>query len=54
MKAIGLYQGDGYKLDLNYTTNLNTHGDPILSGKFTIENKNLKSNYDIVGSSCNL
>jgi hypothetical protein len=48
------YEGEGYKLNLSYKMDISQNNETIFKGKFVIEKGNLKSEYDIVGSICNL
>jgi hypothetical protein len=49
-----IYEGEGYKINLSYKKEITEYNIPILKGKFLIANKDSKSEYDIVGSVCNL
>lgn len=48
------YEGEGYKLKLSYKTEMSQNNETIFKGKFVIEKENLKSEYDIVGTTCKL
>lgn len=48
------YEREGYRLSLSYKKEVIEHNETIFRGKFLIENKNLKSEYDVVGTVCNL
>ena len=48
------YEGDGYKLYLEYIKQKTEHNESIFKGKFSIENKSSKSEYNIEGTVCNL
>ena len=48
------YEGQGYKLNLSYKTEMSQNNETIFKGKFVIKKENLKSEYDIVGTTCNL
>ncbi len=49
-----IYEGDGYKINLNYKKEVDEYHQIIFKGHFTIERKEYKSEYDIVGINCNL
>jgi hypothetical protein len=49
-----LYEGEGYKLDLHYAKQITDHNETIFKGKFSIENKGLKTEYEVEGTSSNL
>jgi hypothetical protein len=46
------YEGEGYKLKLNYNKNITEHNETIFKGKFFIEYKSMKSEYEIEGTTC--
>ena len=48
------YEGEGYKLALNYKREIQEHNETVFTGEFIIENNSQKSEYDIVGIACNL
>ena len=48
------YEGEGYKLTLHYNKQITEHDETIFKGKLLIEFKNLKSEYKIEGTTCNL
>lgn len=49
-----IYQGDEYRIYLKYKKEIKEHNETIFTGKFLIENKRQKSEYNIVGIICNL
>ncbi len=48
------YEGNGYKLYLEYFKLKTDHNESFFKGKFSIENKESKSVYNIEGTPCNL
>jgi|SRR5664279_4466635 len=48
------YAGEGYTLNLNYRKQISEQNETIFKGKFFIEYKSIKSEYDIEGTTCNL
>jgi hypothetical protein len=49
-----MYEGEGYKLNLNYKEEAGEYYQTIFPGKFILEKDGYKSEYDIVGINCNL
>ncbi|MGG9961188.1 hypothetical protein [Ferruginibacter sp. SUN106] len=49
-----LYENEDYKLNLTYKKQVEEHNEIIYKGNFSIENKGLKSEYNVTGCTCNL
>ena len=48
------YAGSDYKLTLTYKENTNEHGTVIYKGKFVVEDKKSRREYQVEGWECNL
>jgi hypothetical protein len=52
--SVEIYVGDNYNLTLSYKIQVNENGTSLFIGKFVIENKKCKKEFNIEGRYCNL